>query len=112
MKAIDELMKDKGHPNIISVLQHSWYGHPYSFYCIDMELCDMSLHYYIHGERRYIFHDTAVAVSNDAPLPKKMLNIWTIMFQITQGLAFIHSHKQVHRDLKPRNSMFLFKFPR
>jgi serine/threonine protein kinase len=29
--------------------------------------------------------------------------LWDIMRQIANGVAFIHSHMEVHRDLKPRN---------
>jgi serine/threonine protein kinase len=37
----------------------------------------------------------------------KSSQIWNIMRQITSGIAFIHSHEEVHRDLKPRNSISL-----
>lgn len=102
MKALDKLNANGGHPNIITVLRHKWRGHPFSYYYIDMELCDVSLHEYIYFERPELPENPAF-ISNFALLPMKMLNIWTIMIQITQGLVFIHTHKQVHRDLKPRN---------
>ena len=56
-----------------------------------MELCDMSLHYYIHGERQFNFIESPVAVSKDSPLSLKMLNVWTVMYHITRGLEFYSS---------------------
>jgi tetratricopeptide (TPR) repeat protein len=103
MKAIDELNKDGGHPNLVAILRHNWRGRPFSFYYIDMELCDTNLHTYIHADRAD-FAETPAFVHKDATLSQKMLNIWNIIIQVTEGVAFIHSHKRVHRDLKPRNS--------
>jgi serine/threonine protein kinase len=37
---------------------------------------------------------------------KKAIEIWDIMIQIVNGVQFIHQNKEVHRDLKPRNSIF------
>ena len=36
----------------------------------------------------------------------RVAEIWNIMHQIADGLAFIHKHGEVHRDLKPQNSSF------
>jgi len=33
--------------------------------------------------------------------------IWNIMADISSGVAFIHSRGEIHRDLKPRNGIFL-----
>jgi serine/threonine protein kinase len=35
----------------------------------------------------------------------RWLCICDIMEDITNGIAFIHSHNEVHRDLKPPNGM-------
>ena len=60
-----------------------------SHYFIDMELCDIHLGQYIY----------------ESPSSQFEINrIWSIMGQISDGVAFIHSHKEVHRDLKPCNS--------
>jgi serine/threonine protein kinase len=37
--------------------------------------------------------------------PMIVVNVWDIINQITAGVAYIHSHKQVHRDLNPRNGL-------
>lgn len=33
--------------------------------------------------------------------------IWNIMKDITNGVAFIHNHMEVHRDIKPTNGITL-----
>src|SRR5271155_1500029 len=64
-----------------------------SHYFIDMELCDKNLEQYIQTSNVDIE------------------GIWAIMRDVTDGVAFIHSHKEVHRDLKPRNSTHYSPFP-
>jgi serine/threonine protein kinase len=113
MRAIDQLQgaEDEdggGKENIIDILGHGRFGGPFSFHYIDMELCDINLHEYIYNRHVVTdmpsFRRNSVAfVDNDASPATKVLNSWTIMQQIAAGLAFIHLHGQVHRDMKPRN---------
>ena len=56
-----------------------------------MELCDVNL------ERYLIEHNHL------SQTPMNILHIWDIIRQIAAGVAFIHEHGKVHRDLKPRN---------
>jgi len=58
-----------------------------SHYFIDMEFCDKNLEEYIHETSNF-----------------EIDRIWSIMKDISDGVSFIHSHDEVHRDLKPRNS--------
>lgn len=85
--------------NIVSVLSHGYL--PQSiYYYIDMELCDLNLEEFIKkkwpthvlGKSRYF---TSAAYDSSI--------VWAIMEDLACGLAFIHSLREVHRDLKPRN---------
>ena len=54
-----------------------------------MELCEGSLHDYINGKIESI--------------PKDSLDDKIILGQVCLGLAYIHSKKMIHKDLKPGN---------
>ena len=89
------------HKNIVSIFYFGAISS--SYYFIDMELCDINLECYIERQRNE-------AIEKKAPYsagisPSRMDQIWDIMQDITNGIAFIHSEKEIHRDLKPRNSM-------
>ena len=66
------------------------------FYFIDIELCDLTLEQY----NKAIM---AAALVQQEPPRVQEARIWDIMKQVTNGLVFIHSNDEVHRDLKPRN---------
>jgi len=70
-----------------------------------MELCDLNLATYIH-------HNSTVPKT----IPNLILDdlsdrdawtnqIWGIMEDLMSGLTFVHEHKSIHRDLKPRNGI-------
>jgi serine/threonine protein kinase len=115
MRAVDQLQgaedEGGGKENIVDILGHGRFRGPFSFHYIDMELCDINLHDYIHkiNNRNVVIdlpsfrRNSASFVHTDALPTTTILNIWTIMLQIASGLAFIHFHSQVHRDMKPRN---------
>jgi serine/threonine protein kinase len=67
-------------------------------YFIDMELCDQSLDRYISD-----FHSTQNTKLQNALKEGHATSIWKIMRDVTDGLSFIHSHLEIHRDLKPQN---------
>jgi serine/threonine protein kinase len=60
-----------------------------------MELCSLSLDEYLKGK-------WVVYPVDGVP---EEVGIWNIMTQISNGLAFVHSKKEVHRDLKPSNGI-------
>jgi serine/threonine protein kinase len=59
-----------------------------------MEFCDKSLDQYI-----FDFHSTP----DTNALKEGTATIWKIMRDITDGVSFIHSQSEIHRDLKPQN---------
>ena len=92
------------HRNLVAVQAHGLiHGMPFTY--IDMELCDGNLEDYIRGSQSRKF---GMAV-NPRLLGLTMSelngigNIWDIVEQMADGLQFIHSCGEVHRDLKPRN---------
>jgi serine/threonine protein kinase len=68
----------------------------FPIYFIDMELCDLNLEQYNKAT-------LTAALVNQEPLRVHEARIWDIMKQVTNGLVFMHSNDEVHRDLKPRN---------
>jgi serine/threonine protein kinase len=97
------------HQNIVQVIQHDWFESS-SGYFIDMELCSLTLHDYIHNRAPFIEKNPDLAnhgpifVSDDCSAHLKLLNIWSIINHIAQGLEFIHQEHYTHRDIKPLNS--------
>ena len=99
-----------GHQNIVQVLRHEWFKSG-SIYYIDMELCTLNLHDYIYRTEEYSRHASVLSndltfVVEDSWTYLKLINIWTIMDHVAQGLQFIHEKNYIHRDLKPMNSKF------
>jgi serine/threonine protein kinase len=97
VRAVKRLCMENSHKNVITVMKHGWLlssdDSISSLYYIDMELCDENLDRYMKRARD--------------GLGLGQLEIWDIMLQITKGVAFIHGLDEVHRDLKPKNSIFL-----
>ena len=65
----------------------------------------MNLEEYIYDERVVSTPTSNPHVSNAAP--QSLIPIWNIMRQITSGVTFIHRNEEIHRDLKPKNSIIL-----
>ena len=73
------------------------------YYFIDMELCSMDLNQYIYQFRS----DGDLRFQNSLPVRVDVNDIWKIMRDISDGVAFIHNHTEIHRDIKPTNSTLL-----
>jgi len=103
-KAVIKLCHSNADGNVIRVFDHGWLEHEQYFY-FDMELCDFSLFDYIH---RNWSPDTAVKVPNFANIDTlgplaNISQIYNIMIEISNGIAFIHGSGYIHRDLTPKN---------
>src|ERR1700736_4374681 len=86
---IDKLCNGS-HKNIVRVFGHGYLPNsPHYFF--DMELCDMSLEDYVFGH----ITDTENKLKVDGPGL-----VWAVMTDVVSGLEFIHSHHEIHRDLK------------
>ena len=102
MNAIDKLCGKGMNQNIVTVFKHGRLkGSPYYF--IDMELCDFNLGIFIYSEYTPFDFDELFHPSYKFSKELRLDNMWKIMMDIVLGLEFIHSHHQVHRDLKPQN---------
>jgi serine/threonine protein kinase len=90
-----DILCNKKHKHIVPILRHGWLSSSYYFF--DMQPCDMNLEDYISDKYKdkITFEGTYTS------------RIFTILSQITSGVHFIHKHKQVHRDLKPKNGTSL-----
>jgi serine/threonine protein kinase len=100
MRAALKLCKVDAHPNIVPVFAHGQL--PFSsIHYLDMELCDLNLEKYIHRGRTTSLQTPFNAAEMSPQM--QMFQVWEIMENITNGVAFIHDKGEVHRDLKPRN---------
>jgi serine/threonine protein kinase len=94
LRAIKKLC-DGTHKHIIKVLEFG--DLPDSSHAfIDMELCSLNLDQYNKSIRTTILvHPSTSTV--------RTVEIWSIIAQVADGLAFIHKQREIHRDLKPQN---------
>lgn len=106
IRALDKLCKAND-PNIVKVLKHGCFSRLRYYYCIDMELCDLSLEQYIDDNSQSMI---SIDSKSYERAPLMISHVWGIMKDTASGLDFIHSQKEVHRDLKPSNGMGHTKF--
>ena len=111
VRAVNKLcLESVAHENVVAVYRHGNLVKSPAVYFFDMELCKFNLETYIPR----LWESTSlekVALVDQSPLVVKLESrikyIWAIMCQIAKGVAFIHRQKEVHRDLKLRNSNIL-----
>jgi serine/threonine protein kinase len=100
-RVFEKIQAKGGHKNLISVLRHGELDEQYYFF--DMELCLMNLEHFIHGNVRSILGLEKYFDPWFANSELGSLSFWGITKQLLSGLDFLHSHGELHRDLKPRN---------
>ena len=109
IRAVQKLC-NKYNRNIVEVIGHGKFKNS-PFYAIDMELCEVSLEKYIQTEFNASAPDIVpVSIYRSRYLGRveriaKWRGIVSIILDILHGLKFIHVHDEVHRDLKPTNSI-------
>lgn len=91
VRAVAKLCVLGANPNVVAVLRHGRLVNSPSYH-LDMELCDHNLETYMKGEW--------MSISGLDRLTRG----GKIVTDIANGLAFIHENKEIHRDIKPRNS--------
>lgn len=85
----------------MEVFRHGRLRTDSAFYFIDMELCQANLEEYTLGKEVPGLACWTAAVAAKT----HVRHLVDIMLQICDGLIFIHSHNEVHRDLNPQNGM-------
>jgi len=102
LRAIDKLCRS-GHPNIVQVIDHGLLLPGMSFSYIDMELCDCSLEAYLNGVNVTSLRNWG-SILRSGPDPESIGScVVDILWDILNGLLFIHAHNEAHRDLCPSN---------
>jgi serine/threonine protein kinase len=102
IRAVEKLCS-QGYQNIVTVLRIFQFGNSH---VIDMEYCESTLKDYIDNFSSFIEKWPIVDLGdhyNDNA--KKWSRIGKIMRDVLSGLAFIHSNREIHRDLKPCNGL-------
>lgn len=102
-RVIQKFSVSGGHRNIILAQNHGRLDDDHHYF--DMELCILNLEDYILGDIMSSYGISKYVDPRSAEDNLGCLSLWGIIKQITSGLKFIHSHGELHRDLKPQNGM-------
>jgi serine/threonine protein kinase len=101
IRASVKLCKTGAHRNIVAVFNLGNFPNT-MFYFIDMELCDLNLDTYIYQRWTQKLIERIPNFAT-ATTTERATQVSRILLDIANGLAFIHGHREVHRDLKPQN---------
>lgn len=101
VRAIRRLCKTH-HPNIVQVLKYDKLKEDAKFFYIDMVLCETSLEAFL---RRGVETDGVHWETIRQDEQKSLEVSYTILQHIVNGLFYIHTMGEVHRDLSPDNGI-------
>ena len=103
-----EILMTPGHRNLVQVYSHGWLPQDSTLYFVDMELCAYDLDNYIYTQTKKIESSRLRRQENSgAQFLKQTKVMLQIAAQIATGLGYIHSLREVHRNLKPKNGIFI-----
>jgi serine/threonine protein kinase len=103
-RAIKKLCIPPSHENLVAVYRYGKLTESLYYY-IDMEVCDLNLEEYIY---EFDFKNPSTSHEGQTLLALHTKSLMQIMRDISRGLTFIHENREVHRDIKPRNSICPF----
>jgi serine/threonine protein kinase len=102
VRAIKRLCKT-GHPNIVQVFEYGKLKEDGMFFYIDMELCETSLEGFLRGGAEVNGAKWETICDDEV---KVVDTSYTILQHIVNGLFYIHTMGEVHRDLSPHNGIY------
>jgi serine/threonine protein kinase len=102
IRAVAKLCWKETHKNLVAVFDYGLLIT--SYYFLDMELCKLNLQCWIDDSCTETISQKPCYPKVDVHPNMRLREIWSIMEDVTNGLTYIHDQKEIHRDLKPRNS--------
>lgn len=96
---VEMLIRSEGHPNIVRYFDKEESS---DFIFLALELCDATLSSVLHKvDRQYFPHGPPARI----PVPSSATRHF--IYGIVDGIAHLHRHKILHRDIKPGNILLL-----
>lgn len=104
-RAIAKLCSGK-HRNIVNVYDTGIMSES-PLYFIDMELCDLHLGAFLQWAASPFNDQNIPWFTREMSTKEWDAQILGILIDICNGLCFIHTELEIHRDLKPHNGEFV-----
>lgn len=105
IRAVRKLCSPGLHTNVVSVVSSGRLSNSI-YYFLDMERLDFNLETYISDNWTPESSSVEIVPLMPAIRERSWRVVGEVVKDIAKGLAFIHSHKEIHCDLKPRNGNF------
>lgn len=107
VRVLDKFRKNGVHENIVTVLDYGWLDENKERFFVDLEACLLNLDDYIKENVKHILGLTRYFDSQPDKKSLCCLSFWGIVKDVCRGLNYMHSIRELHRDVKPRNSNYL-----